>query len=175
MVEWARITRAVVKRARLRPCERDEIVYGLHRNRRMHDEHVGRARDERDRREVSDRIVGQIGLKERQNPEVLPVYRQRVTIRRSLGDDLDSDEADTVIYDQRLTESTRDPLRDESRSRRSGRPARRLSRCGSVWRDDLRVRRCDQGAEYRRTAASQQRLGCAQTPPARARSRFRRG
>src|SRR5712692_5737045 len=53
----------VVQLARLRLRQGDQLLHRPHRNARIHDEDVGLDRDQRDRREVLDRVVAELAVK----------------------------------------------------------------------------------------------------------------
>jgi hypothetical protein len=64
LVEARDPARGEVELAGLRAGKRDQLVYVADRQRRMHHQHRGDVRDERDRREVGDRVEGHARVQE---------------------------------------------------------------------------------------------------------------
>jgi hypothetical protein len=78
---------AVVDLARLLLGERDEVLHGLHRQRRVDDQRMVDGDEAGDRREALDRIIRQLGVEARIDHEGhLRPDQQRVAVGRGLGD-----------------------------------------------------------------------------------------
>ncbi len=117
-----------------RSGQSDQFAYGLNRQRRMHDQHVGRALDQSHRREVTQRVPRRSILQKRREPHRAAAFEQRVTIGLRFGYDFRADVARAVLYDDRLPERTGDFLRNETREQvaaaadRAGDDAQRAER-----------------------------------------------
>ena len=86
--------RRVVELARLALRERDEFGQRLRRDLRIDHQQVRRDRDQRDRREVLDRIVGQLRVGARRDGvRARRADGQRVAVRRRLGRGVGADGA----------------------------------------------------------------------------------
>ena len=116
----------------------------------MNDEHVGRGRGERDRREVPNRIEGHFGEEARVDRErPRRTHQDRVAVGRGLGDEVGADvaaRARPVVDHDLLREALGELLRDDA-SDDVGAAARRegddeADRLGGIsFRRDRRVRR----------------------------------
>ena len=94
-----------------------EFLERLHRQRRIDDQHAGLASDERNRREVVDRIVGELRVERGADGVGLRREQQRVAVRRGAGDDLGADRgagAGLVLDDELLPEAFAELLRDHA-------------------------------------------------------------
>ena len=123
--------RCVVELARFRFRERDELLHGFHRKRRMHDEDVRQGGEARDRHEIADRIERQLLVQARVDGERGGDAEQRVAVGRRFGDRFGSVQtarAGTVIDDERLPERLAHALRDHAR--------REIGRAAGALRDD---------------------------------------
>ncbi|MNC84818.1 hypothetical protein D3C83_03860 [compost metagenome] len=96
----AQLVRAAVARRRVvqlpgpRLRERDEILDVLHRQRRMRRQHVGHADHQRDRREIPDRVVRQLGVNRRVGAVAgVGPHQQRIAVGRGAGRNLGADRA----------------------------------------------------------------------------------
>ena len=72
-------------------CKRNELPDRFHRHRVVHDQYLRGRYQHRNRREVPDRIVGELAIQTRIDGVRGRKDQQRVTIRRRLGDILGAD------------------------------------------------------------------------------------
>src|SRR6266571_5247462 len=116
--------RAVGELAAFRPCVGDELLQILDRKRRMDHEHPGRAAEERDVREVAQRIEGEIpGQRRRDAVRRDPRHDQRVSVGSGLRHELRADHAagpGAVLDDEILLEAFTEPLPHEPPQRIRG-------------------------------------------------------
>ena len=129
--------------------ERDQLLDGRCPKRRVNDEHVGRRRRERHRREVPDRIEGHLAEEARVDRErSRRAHQQRVAVGGALRDDVGADvaaRAGPIVDQHLLREALGELLRDRARDD-VGAAARRESddeanRLGGVGLRRGRVRR----------------------------------
>jgi hypothetical protein len=109
--------RREVHLARMRFHVGDELADGLHRQRRIHREHALLAADQRDRREILDRIVGELRVHRRADRVGLRRQQQRVAVGRRARDALAADRgarARLVLDVHRLAETSRHRVRDHA-------------------------------------------------------------
>ena len=95
----------------------DQLLQGLHRQRRIDDDDARFATDQRDRREVVDRIESQVRIQGRTDRIGLRSQQQRVAVGRRLGDELAADRrsrAGLVLDEDRLPETLGQLLRDQA-------------------------------------------------------------
>src|SRR5262245_42955543 len=81
----------------------------------MHDEHIGRAFELGHPGEITQAIPRHVVLHQRSEPCGAAALEQRIAVGGRLGNDLGADVARAVIDDHRLTEWSRDLLRDQPR------------------------------------------------------------
>ncbi len=74
--------RTVAEFSRIGLRQRDERLQGVRRNRRMHREHVRRGAQQAHRREIPDRIVGDLGVQRRVDDEAAPRGQDGVAVAR---------------------------------------------------------------------------------------------
>jgi hypothetical protein len=112
---------AVAKRDRsgLRLGQRDVLLQGVDRHRRIDDQHVRIARDERDRRQVLHRVELDLALVQRRVArQVVGLHEQRVAVRRRAHELLRGDQrvpAGLVVDDDLLPHLLRHLLRHDAR------------------------------------------------------------
>ncbi|MNC84847.1 hypothetical protein D3C83_04150 [compost metagenome] len=87
----------VIQPARLRSCQRDQRLHGIHRQRRVHQQDMGRHDGRRDRREIAQRVVRDPGKQRRIDGEGgVGAGEQRVAVGRRFRHDLRGDHAGTA-------------------------------------------------------------------------------
>ena len=94
----------------------------------MDRDHLRRACNDGDRREILDRVIGQVGVGHRGDREIVGHHQQRVTVRRGLRDLSRADRAaraGDVFDDERLPETLTELLRKQARDQ-VGRTAGRI-------------------------------------------------
>ena len=106
----------------------DEFLERLHRQRRIDDQHAGLAADERDRREVLDRIVGELRVERRADRVGLRREQQRVAVRRGAWRRSRCRSSRPRRACSRRRPAARGACRAPARSRASGRRRRRPAR-----------------------------------------------
>jgi hypothetical protein len=105
---------SVEQTARFRAGKRDELADGVHLERRMHDQHVRRALELRNRREVGENVV--IGLlDERLELHRAAAHHERIAVGRRARDDAGHEPARPVIDDDLLPEHGAERRRHDSR------------------------------------------------------------
>src|SRR6266446_3979674 len=116
--------RAVGELSAFRLRVRDELLEVLHGKRRMDDEHPGRAAEQRDVREVAQRIERKIpGQRRRDAVRRDPRHDQRVSVGSGLRHELRADHAagpGAVLDDEILLEAFTEPLPHEPPQRIRG-------------------------------------------------------
>ncbi len=110
--------RRIAQGAGIGPRHRDQLADAVRRHRRMHREHVGGRADQRDRREILVRIVGDFRIERRIGDEGAAGREDGVAVRRgarghAMGDVAAA--ADNVLDVERLPEIFRQLLRDQAR------------------------------------------------------------
>ena len=109
--------RCVGNLVRPRLGERDQLLDGAHRQRRVDDEHLRHQARERDRREILERIVAGVGNERRHDRERVGDREQRVAVGRRFRDELRADEAARarpIVDDHLLTEPFAEPRRERA-------------------------------------------------------------
>jgi hypothetical protein len=109
---------AVVDLARLPAGELDEVAQRAHRQRRIDDERLRADAKPGDRREVAERVVGQLVEVRVGDKGRVCRHQQRVAVGRSLGDGFGADlagGAGPVLHHDLLAHAFREPLRERAR------------------------------------------------------------
>ena len=118
MREARKARRAVVQLAGLGLGERHQLGDAFRRDAGIEHQHIGRGADHRDRLEVVDRVVGQLGAERRRHAmRARGDQADRVAVRRGLGDDIDAEiaaGAGAVLDDELLAELGREFLRHQA-------------------------------------------------------------
>ena len=117
MLAAAVTRRRVVDPARPLFHVRNELLERLDRQRGGDDEHAGLATDQRDRREVLDRVIGKLGIQRGADRIGLRREQKRVAVWRRLRHDVGADgraRAGLVVDDHLLAEPLRELLRDHA-------------------------------------------------------------
>ena len=102
-----------------RSCQRLKLLQARQLERGMHHHEVGGRGHQRDRLEIGQRLVGQVGIEERADGEAADIAKeQRVAVGLRLGDDIRADiarNAAAVFDDDALAEALLELLRDGAR------------------------------------------------------------
>ena len=143
------------KRAGLGLLLVDQLPDRVHRDVDVADQRGRHQRDQRDRREVLERIVGELAVEERvHHQRAVDRHQQRVAVGAGLGDRLRADDgvgAGAVVDDDLLAEVLAHLLADQP-AEEIGRPARRE-------RHDQRDLARRIGLRHERPAAEEQQRG----------------
>ena len=110
--------RRVIELARARFAQRDQLFHGLHRQRRMHHDHVRSACRQCDRCEVAQRFVRHLAQEWGQGEAPHSPANQRIAVGRRLRHAVAPDNAaasGAVIDDPRRPEPSRHAICDEPR------------------------------------------------------------
>ena len=112
--------RPVIERAWFRFGERDEFCQAVRGQARIDHQHVGCAADQRDRREILDRIIRQVRAEaERDSVGARGCDAHRVAVGRGLGDRVGAEIAartDTILDHDLLAQPGTEPLRQNARN-----------------------------------------------------------
>ncbi len=118
MREAGEAGRAVIELAGLALGEFDQLLDALRRQARIDHQHIGRGAEHRDRLEILDRVVGQLGAERgRDRMGAAGDQPDRVAVGGCLGDDIDADSAagaGPVLDHHLLAELLAERLRHEA-------------------------------------------------------------
>ncbi len=117
MLAAAVARRCVVDLAGASLCPGDELLQRRRRHGRVHHDHARLAPDQRNRREIVDRLERQLRVERRADRVRLRGEKQRVPVRRGFRNDVGADRrarARPVLDDDRLPEPLRQLLRDHA-------------------------------------------------------------